>query len=65
MLEIRFVNDGQGGLQLQQRTRQPVADYSGAFCGFSEWSDWSSVAVVHGEGELRSALDVFDTRSSR
>jgi hypothetical protein len=65
MLEIRFVNDGQGGLQLQQRTRQPVVDASGAFCGFGEWSDWSSVPVVHGAGALRSAVDVFDTRDSR
>jgi hypothetical protein len=65
MLEIRFVNDGQGGLQLQQRTRQPAVDASGAFCGFGEWSDWASVPVVHGESALRSAVDVFDTRDSR
>jgi hypothetical protein len=59
MLEIRFVADGKGGLQLQQRTRHPVVDASGAFCGYGQWSDWASVPVVHDPSELRSAVDDF------
>lgn len=46
--ELRMMT-GDGGLwQLQFRTRQPVVDASGAFCGFGEWSEWSDVPTVRG-----------------
>lgn len=46
--ELRMMT-GDGGLwQLQFRTRQPVVDASGAFCGFGDWTDWSDVPTVRG-----------------
>lgn len=65
MLEIRWVNDGDGNLQLQQRTRQPTVDASGAFCGFADWSEWEAVPIVHCEDAMRLTVDVFDTREAR
>ena len=62
MLEIRWVTDGDGTLQLQQRARLPVVDASGAFCGFGLWSEWVAVPIVHREDAMRSTVDVFDTR---
>jgi len=43
MIEIRWL----GGVnrKLQQRTREVQVDASGAFCGFTEWSEWSDVPI--------------------
>lgn len=60
MIEIRWVDDGSGNWQLQQRIRQPVADASGALCGLGDWSEWSAVPVVH--GPQASGVDVFTTK---
>lgn len=65
MNEVRWVTDGQGNMQLQHRTRTVQVDASGAFCGFGEWSGWSAVPIVHDAKQVRSAIDEFDTRSSR
>jgi hypothetical protein len=46
VIELQFVDCGIDGLQLQQRTRLPVVDASGAFCGFGEWGEWKAVPVV-------------------
>lgn len=63
MFELRYVADADGFWQLQFRTRQPVVDASGAFCGFGLWSDWSAVPVIH--GEHKSIVDVYDTRDGK
>lgn len=47
MLEIRLADCG-GFMQLQQRTREPIVDASGAFCGFTQWGPWIAVAIYHG-----------------
>ena len=65
MLEIRWVDVGGGNLQLQQRTRVPQVDVSGAFCAFTAWSDWSAVPVVHGNIHARSVVDVFETDGTK
>lgn len=31
---------------LEYRQKQPVVDASGAFCGYSEWSEWLLVPTV-------------------
>lgn len=46
MIELRLAISVEGGLQLQQRTRTVVTDASGAFCGFSDWSEWTAVSLV-------------------
>ena len=63
MIEIRWVQDDQGFVQLQQRTRTFCADASGVFCGFGEWSDWVAVPVVHDPFAFTDTTDVFNTRS--
>lgn len=65
MIEIRWVTDGKGNLQLQQRTRLICSDAAGAFCEFTEWSEWQSVPIVHDEQAVRSVLDEFGTQSAR
>lgn len=62
MIEIRWVDAGGGNLQLQQRTRMPVGDASGAICGFTAWSDWVAVTIVHDPSAVVSVVDVFPTR---
>ncbi len=57
-IEIRWVSDNKGNMQLQQRTRQPVVDATGSFCGF-DWSDWSAVPIHHDCEKLRPVVDVF------
>lgn len=64
MIEIRWVNDGDN-LELQQRTRGLTVDVSGAFCGFTEWSDWSAIPGVHADDVDRtteSGIAVGDHR---
>lgn len=63
MFELRLADVGDGNIQLQQRTRELVMDASGAFCGLSEWSDWSAVPIVHGKDVTRPVVDVFTTRT--
>lgn len=41
MIELRWNN----GI-LEQRTRVPRTDATGAFCDFTEWTDWHPVPVV-------------------
>ena len=65
MVEIRWVKDNQGFMQLQQRTRGICRDASGAFCELTEWSEWQAVPIVHDPHEFVNVVDVFDTRSSR
>ncbi len=60
MIELRWARCGEG-LQLQQRTRIPQVNASGAFCGFSTWSPWVAVPIVHGDNVERPVVDVFDT----
>lgn len=62
VLEIRIVQFNDGSSQLQQRTRLPQVGASGAFCGFSEWSDWAAVEIVIGDQHARPVVEVFDTR---
>ena len=62
MIEIRWVNVGDGNLQLQQRTRIPRVDGSGAFCDFTAWSEWAAVPIVHDPRQVASVVDVFPTR---
>ena len=38
MIELRWM-----GRQLQYRTREPLIDASGAFCGVSDFGDWKAV----------------------
>ena len=64
MLEIRLVNCGGGNLQLQQRTREPIVDASGAFCGFTKWGPWVPVPIHYGSDLEQSAVHVFDTRDA-
>lgn len=61
MYELRWVVvDEEGGdLQLQFRTRGMQTDASGAVCGFSDWSDWVAVPIVHGKRHAVSVVDVF------
>ena len=47
MIQIRLVDDGAGGFQLQQREREPLVDAAGAFCGFGVWSEWQAVAILY------------------
>lgn len=65
MIEIRWVKDYQGFMQLQQRTRNVCVDAAGAFCQFTEWSEWQAVPIVHDPHAFEDVVDVFDTRSSR
>lgn len=37
--------------RLQQRTKTPVVDASGAFCGWGEWSAWTDVPLVPDDNE--------------
>ena len=46
MIELRWYDYGNRTL-LQYRTRQMTMDASGAFCGFSEWSEWMLVPTEH------------------
>ena len=62
MIEIRWVNVGGGNLQLQQRTRIPRVDGSGAFCDFTAWSEWAAVPIVNDPRQVASVVDVFPTR---
>ena len=64
MIEIRWVDVGSGNLQLQQRTRLPRVDGNGAFCDFTDWSDWAAVQIVHGAKHECSVIEVFDSRGS-
>lgn len=59
MIEIRFVDDGRGNLQLQQRTRLPRVDCNGAFCDFTGWSNWTAVEIIHDASQVVSVVDVF------
>lgn len=45
MIELRWIVRGDFS-QLYQRTRQMTVDASGAFCGFTEWSEWTLVPMV-------------------
>lgn len=62
MNEIRWVADGRGNMQLQHRTRGFQIDASGAFCGVTEWSEWSAVPIIHNSDAIRPIIDEFDTR---
>lgn len=42
LVELRWFDHGNRTM-LQYRTRQPVADASGAICGFTEWGEWRNV----------------------
>lgn len=64
MNEIRWVTDGKGNMQLQFRTRSVRVDASGAFCQFTDWSEWSAVPLVHDEKLFRSYVDEFPGRES-
>jgi hypothetical protein len=64
MVEIRWVDCGGGNLQLQQRTREPIMDAAGAFCGFTKWGPWTAVPIHHGNDLEQSAVHVFDTRTT-
>jgi len=64
MIEIRWVQNDQGLMQLQQRTRDVRVDASGAFCQFTKWSEWTAVPIVHGNDAFVGVVDVFDTRCS-
>lgn len=46
MIELRQVNCGDGSFRLEQRTRNVTCDASGAFAGFTEWSEWGPVPTV-------------------
>lgn len=62
-IEIRWVSDSKGNMQLQQRTRQPVVDVAGAFCGYSDkWSDWSAVPILYDSEELRPVVHVYKAK---
>lgn len=63
MIEIRWVTDDSGSMQLQQRTRSVFVDAAGAFCGFAEWSDWQAVPIVHDSNAFADFADVFGTKS--
>ena len=62
MIEIRWVKDDQGYMQLQHRTRNVSVDAAGAFCQFTEWSEWQAVPIVR---DAHAFVDVVDTRPSR
>ena len=62
MLQIRWVQLLSGEMQLQQRGRVPRVDGNGAFCDFSEWSDWSAVEIVHDPSQVVPVVDVFESR---
>jgi len=62
MIEIRWVNVGDGNLQLQHRTRIPRVDGNGAFCDFTAWSEWAAVPIVNDPRQVASVVDVFPTR---
>jgi hypothetical protein len=59
MFELRWVNDGDGNLQLQQRSCGFQVDASGAFCGLTAWSEWEAVPIVHASDAVVSTVDVF------
>lgn len=44
--ELRIFNG-----MLQQRSKYPVVNAEGAFCGFGDWSDWKDVPVIKEEAE--------------
>lgn len=45
MIELQWVMT-HNTPQLCQRTREIVVDASGAFCGFTEWSEWTPVPTI-------------------
>lgn len=62
MIDIRWVDIGRGNLQLQKRTRLPQVDSNGSFCGFTEWSDWMAVEIIHDPSQAFSVVDVFHSK---
>lgn len=65
MFEFRWADDGNGNLQLQQRTCKFTTDAAGAFCGTTPWSEWDSVPIVRGAGVLRPVHNVFQSWDER
>jgi len=60
MLDLRWVANRDGDLQLQFRTRGMRVDANGAFCDFDEWTDWAAVPIVHFPERVLPTVDVFD-----
>lgn len=73
MLQLRWVNDGNGNLTLEQRYRGFQVDVNSAFCGFTEWSSWGPLQVIHEadkenhdiEHELREMWDTQKIQNVR
>jgi hypothetical protein len=61
MFELRWVNDGDGNLQLQHRSRGFQVDAYGAFCAVTAWGDWEAVPIVHASDAVVSTVDVFQS----
>lgn len=63
MLEIRWVRDDQGYIQLQQRKRELVSGSAGGFSRFTAWSDWEAVPIVQDFFEFKEVKEVTGTNN--
>lgn len=59
LVQMRMIDNGTGAFILQWRSVQPMADASGAICGFGDWGEWQTVPTVHVGEKAASLVDSF------
>lgn len=52
MIEIRWVNNHNIGLQLQYRKRKPIY-FFGLYFGYFRWSEWVAAPIVQNVNEIK------------